>query len=149
MARGIDINDIRLVVNFDIPHDPEDYVHRIGRTARGTNGEGLAITFVSPEEQSDSNESKTSWENKSIKYPSILHLEKLRNISLSLEAERKVGHRKEEIRLIKVVNVRHVNPKIRKVLPNYTNRGPETQLLFSNMCIRASALIITKLLVFS
>ena len=52
VARGIDINDIRLVVNFDIPNDPEDYVHRIGRTARGTNGEGLAITFVSPEEQS-------------------------------------------------------------------------------------------------
>lgn len=52
VARGIDINDIRLVVNYDIPHDPEDYVHRIGRTARGTNGEGLAITFVSPEEQS-------------------------------------------------------------------------------------------------
>lgn len=51
VARGIDINDIRLVVNFDIPNDPEDYVHRIGRTARGTNGEGLAITFVSPEEQ--------------------------------------------------------------------------------------------------
>lgn len=51
VSRGIDINDIRLVVNFDIPHDPEDYVHRIGRTARGTNGEGLAITFVSPEEQ--------------------------------------------------------------------------------------------------
>ncbi|MDR0750370.1 MAG: DEAD/DEAH box helicase [Tannerellaceae bacterium] len=51
VSRGIDINDIRLVVNFDIPHDPEDYVHRIGRTARGTNGEGLAITFVSVEEQ--------------------------------------------------------------------------------------------------
>ncbi len=51
VARGIDINDIRLVINFDIPHDPEDYVHRIGRTARGTNGEGLAITFVDPEEQ--------------------------------------------------------------------------------------------------
>lgn len=51
VARGIDINDIRLVINFDIPHDPEDYVHRIGRTARGTNGEGLAITFVSPSEQ--------------------------------------------------------------------------------------------------
>lgn len=51
VARGIDINDIRLVINFDIPHDPEDYVHRIGRTARGTNGRGLAITFVSPEEQ--------------------------------------------------------------------------------------------------
>ncbi len=51
VARGIDINDIRLVVNYDIPHDPEDYVHRIGRTARGTGGEGLAITFVSVEEQ--------------------------------------------------------------------------------------------------
>lgn len=51
VSRGIDINDIRLVVNFDIPHDPEDYVHRIGRTARGTNGEGLAITFISTEEQ--------------------------------------------------------------------------------------------------
>lgn len=52
VSRGIDINDIKLVVNFDIPHDPEDYVHRIGRTARGTNGEGLAITFVSTQEQS-------------------------------------------------------------------------------------------------
>lgn len=51
VSRGIDINDIKLVVNFDIPHDPEDYVHRIGRTARGTGGEGLAITFVSVEEQ--------------------------------------------------------------------------------------------------
>ena len=51
VARGIDINDIKLGVNFDIPHDPEDYVHRIGRTARGTNGEGLAITFVSIDEQ--------------------------------------------------------------------------------------------------
>jgi superfamily II DNA/RNA helicase len=51
VSRGIDINDIKLVVNFDIPHDPEDYVHRIGRTARGTGGEGLAITFVSIEEQ--------------------------------------------------------------------------------------------------
>jgi ATP-dependent RNA helicase RhlE len=51
VARGIDINDIKLVVNYDIPHDPEDYVHRIGRTARGTNGEGLAITFVAIDEQ--------------------------------------------------------------------------------------------------
>jgi len=51
VARGIDINDITLIINYDIPHDPEDYVHRIGRTARGTDGEGLAITFVSVEEQ--------------------------------------------------------------------------------------------------
>lgn len=52
VARGIDINDISLVINFDIPNDPEDYVHRIGRTARGTNGEGLAITFIGISEQS-------------------------------------------------------------------------------------------------
>lgn len=51
VSRGIDINDITLVINYDIPHDPEDYVHRIGRTARGTNGEGLSITFVAPDEQ--------------------------------------------------------------------------------------------------
>lgn len=53
VARGIDIDDIKMVINYDIPHDPEDYVHRIGRTARGTNGGGLAITFVSEAEQYD------------------------------------------------------------------------------------------------
>lgn len=53
VARGIDINDISLVINYDIPHDPEDYVHRIGRTARGTNGGGMAITFVGIEEQQE------------------------------------------------------------------------------------------------
>ena len=51
VARGIDIDSIRMVINYDIPHDPEDYVHRIGRTARGGNDEGLAITFVSEKEQ--------------------------------------------------------------------------------------------------
>ncbi|MDO4691656.1 MAG: DEAD/DEAH box helicase [Porphyromonadaceae bacterium] len=51
VARGIDIDNIRMVINFDIPHDPEDYVHRIGRTARGGNDEGLAITFVGEREQ--------------------------------------------------------------------------------------------------
>ena len=51
VARGIDIDNIRMVINFDIPHDPEDYGHRIGRTARGGNDEGLAITFVSEREQ--------------------------------------------------------------------------------------------------
>jgi len=51
VSRGIDIIDISLVVNFDMPNDCEDYVHRIGRTARGTDGEGLAISFVSTKEQ--------------------------------------------------------------------------------------------------
>ena len=51
VARGIDIDDIRLVINYDVPHDNEDYVHRIGRTARANN-DGCAITFVSETEQS-------------------------------------------------------------------------------------------------
>ena len=49
VSRGIDINDIKLVINFDIPHDPEDYVHRIGRTGRAGNT-GVAMTFITPRE---------------------------------------------------------------------------------------------------
>lgn len=49
LARGIDIDDIEMVVNYDVPREAEDYVHRIGRTARA-NRDGRAITFVSPEE---------------------------------------------------------------------------------------------------
>lgn len=51
VARGIDIDDIRLVINYDVPHDNEDYVHRIGRTARANN-DGVALTFVNEKEQS-------------------------------------------------------------------------------------------------
>lgn len=47
VSRGIDIDDIQMVINFDVPKDPEDYVHRIGRTARA-NKDGIAITLVSP-----------------------------------------------------------------------------------------------------
>lgn len=50
VARGIDIDDITMVINYDVPHDAEDYVHRIGRTARA-NRDGRAITFVSQDEQ--------------------------------------------------------------------------------------------------
>jgi len=45
VSRGIDIDDIRLVINYDVPHDSEDYVHRIGRTARADR-DGRAVTFV-------------------------------------------------------------------------------------------------------
>ena len=51
VSRGIDIDDIRLVINYDAPHDCEDYVHRIGRTARA-GAEGCAITFVAVDDQS-------------------------------------------------------------------------------------------------
>ena len=49
MARGIDIDDIYMVINYDVPHDAEDYVHRIGRTARAQR-DGRAITFVNEED---------------------------------------------------------------------------------------------------
>ena len=47
VSRGIDITDISMIINYDVPRDPDDYVHRIGRTARGTDGKGAAITLVS------------------------------------------------------------------------------------------------------
>jgi superfamily II DNA/RNA helicase len=50
VSRGIDIDDISMVVNYDVPHDAEDYVHRIGRTARAGDT-GISITFVSELEQ--------------------------------------------------------------------------------------------------
>ena len=51
VSRGIDIDDIQLVLNYDVPHDCEDYVHRIGRTARA-GSEGAAVTFVNRDDQS-------------------------------------------------------------------------------------------------
>jgi ATP-dependent RNA helicase RhlE len=51
-SRGIDVDDITHVINYDVPRAPEDYVHRIGRTGR-MNASGDAITLVSPEEDKD------------------------------------------------------------------------------------------------
>jgi ATP-dependent RNA helicase RhlE len=49
MSRGIDIKDIDLVINYDVPHDAEDYVHRVGRTARA-EATGIALTMVNPDD---------------------------------------------------------------------------------------------------
>ena len=51
-ARGIDVEALSHVVNFDVPHVPEDYIHRVGRTARAEL-KGDAYTFVAPEEEAD------------------------------------------------------------------------------------------------
>jgi ATP-dependent RNA helicase RhlE len=50
LSRGIDIDTIDVVINYDVPHDGEDYVHRIGRTARAEQ-DGVAITFIGEKEQ--------------------------------------------------------------------------------------------------
>ena len=49
LSRGIDIQEIELVINYEVPHDAEDYVHRIGRTARADKT-GEAITFINPKQ---------------------------------------------------------------------------------------------------
>ena len=49
-SRGIDVTGIELVINFDLPENPEDYVHRIGRTARA-GAAGRAISFATPEQK--------------------------------------------------------------------------------------------------
>ncbi|MCF8298694.1 MAG: DEAD/DEAH box helicase [Saprospiraceae bacterium] len=49
MSRGIDVKEINMVLNYDVPHDAEDYVHRVGRTAR-VNAKGEAITLVNPKD---------------------------------------------------------------------------------------------------
>ena len=49
LSRGIDIDDIAMVINYDVPRDAEDYVHRIGRTARADR-DGRAVTFISPDD---------------------------------------------------------------------------------------------------
>lgn len=50
LSRGIDVDGISLVINFDVPPDPEDYIHRIGRTARAEST-GTAITFINQKDQ--------------------------------------------------------------------------------------------------
>ena len=49
-ARGLDINDVAMVINWDLPQEPEEYTHRVGRTARaGKNG--IAVSFVTERDE--------------------------------------------------------------------------------------------------
>jgi len=50
LSRGIDVDSVGLVVNYDVPGDAEDYIHRVGRTARAEST-GIALTFINPEDQ--------------------------------------------------------------------------------------------------
>ena len=81
VSRGIDIDDIRLVINFDVPHDSEDYVHRIGRTARANN-DGVALTFVNEKEQTNFKNIENFLEKEIYKIPVPAELGKLLNIIL-------------------------------------------------------------------
>ncbi|MCF8228414.1 MAG: DEAD/DEAH box helicase [Bacteroidales bacterium] len=68
LSRGIDIQDINLVINFDVPNDAEDYVHRIGRTARAEK-DGVALTFVTQNDTYDFHKIEKLIEQEVIKLP--------------------------------------------------------------------------------
>jgi ATP-dependent RNA helicase RhlE len=73
VSRGIDIDDIDLVINYDVPRDPEDYVHRVGRTARAAK-KGKAITFVNEKQMREFGriESLIGYEVKKMQVPESL-----------------------------------------------------------------------------
>lgn len=68
ISRGIDIDNIEMVINYDVPHEAEDYVHRIGRTARADR-EGAAITLISERERSKFRNIEELLEKEVEKYP--------------------------------------------------------------------------------
>jgi superfamily II DNA/RNA helicase len=73
LARGIDIEEIDLVINFDVPGDAEDYVHRVGRTARAKSS-GVAITFINDSEQEKFNRIEDFIGIKLIKLPTPVEI---------------------------------------------------------------------------
>jgi superfamily II DNA/RNA helicase len=68
VARGIDVEGIDMVMNYDVPRDPEDYVHRIGRTARAQSS-GVAITLISDIDQHNFKRIEDLIEREIIKIP--------------------------------------------------------------------------------
>jgi len=68
LSRGIDIKEINLIINFDVPHDAEDYVHRVGRTARA-DATGVALTLVNDKEMGQFSQIEKLIEREVIKLP--------------------------------------------------------------------------------
>jgi len=91
LARGIDIDDIAMVINYDVPHDPEDYVHRIGRTARAERA-GVAVTFVSEAEIGSFMQIEKFLEKEVEKVPLPEELGKAPEYKYSRSARRSHGH---------------------------------------------------------
>jgi len=68
LSRGIDVKDIDLVINFDVPNDAEDYVHRVGRTARAKST-GVALTLVNEDDMFKFKRIEEFIENEVMKIP--------------------------------------------------------------------------------
>ncbi len=93
IARGIDIDDISMVINYDVPHEAEDYVHRIGRTARAEK-KGIAITFVNEDDMNSFNqiENSLNTEIKKAKLPKDIGTTPIYH---TIKAKRKTGYKQE------------------------------------------------------
>jgi ATP-dependent RNA helicase RhlE len=108
-SRGIDVNNIELVINYDLPENPEDYIHRIGRTGRA-GGHGDAISFARPNQKSD-----------------VYSIERLMRLTLPVSKvpelpPRHAFHSREELPAKPFRNNRY-NPRQSRGNPRYNNRG--------------------------
>lgn len=93
LSRGIDIKDINLVINYDVPNDAEDYVHRIGRTARASTT-GVAITLINPSDMYNFHQIEELIEKPVFKVPLPLDFEKGPEWNPNSRPKKKVFKRK-------------------------------------------------------
>ena len=139
VARGIDIDDIQLVINYDVPHDAEDYVHRIGRTARA-NHDGEAITFIGEQEQVkfksierflkkevDKNPIPTKLGESPIYGKASESGTKRRNNSFSKKTDNRNGDRTKGSTNDNAADVKKETPKRKFFKKRNDNKGPRTQ----------------------
>jgi hypothetical protein len=126
-ARGIDVDDVDLVINYDMPQDVEYYVHRIGRTARAGR-EGTAISFVSPREMNTLSEiqkyTKTKIEKRDM--PTLKDLIKRHEERFVEEIKEKIENDdlKKEVNLINVLMSEDISPvDIAAALLKYYNEN--------------------------
>lgn len=91
LARGIDISEVEYVVNFDLPDQPEDYVHRIGRTGRAGH-QGFAVSFVTPESKNLLKDIQKLTKHDIPEMPSEVYAEALEEVRAHQSNEYKPGH---------------------------------------------------------
>lgn len=113
VARGIDIDDITLVINYDVPHDAEDYVHRIGRTARA-NRDGRAITFVSKDEIRNFKQIERFLEKEITKNPLPDKLGEAPSYSMTKEAGKHPRNKKKRTSKKKPITPENSSPSTEK-----------------------------------
>ena len=134
-ARGLDIPDVDWIVQFDPPDDPKEYIHRVGRTARGEGGVGHALLILRPEEagflrylkQSNVplNEFEFSWNKVSNIQPQLERLiakNYFLNVSAKMAYKAYVrayeSHSLKQVRLLS-----HILSLILRIIPQSVNRG--------------------------